>query len=166
MNARPSLLALLAATVAVPGERLFAAPAGTGAAALRPLHGGNRHRGQRGLRRKGHGGAAGKRGRPQPRRPGDDGGHRGGGRRHPTGGFRGSDRQYPGRVPRPRQAMVRPHHARPDRLCLERARRRRRGHDLRGPRRSEMEGPHLHPSGDARLQPRPCGGDDRAGSRG
>ena len=92
----------------------------------------------------------------QPRGPAVHGGCRpalrGQGRGPDPGGRVGRARQCRSRaVPRPRQALVRAHHARARRLRLQGA--RQAGHDhLRGPRRPEVEGQDLHPLRPARLQ--------------
>jgi hypothetical protein len=74
-------------------------------------------------------------------------------RRHPAGRVRRAGEHHSGGVPRPARPLARRLDARPRRLRLEGARGRRRA-DLRGPRRSQVARPHLHPLRPAHLQQR------------
>ena len=140
------------------GQRLHLSRSQADPAAVRRLHQGHRHQGQRDLGELRPRAAHQDRRRQQPGRRAADRRHRpprgGGARRHHPADQVGRARQGRGAaIPRSGRPLVRHLDARARRLRLEGAREAER-HHLRGTRRSEMEGQDLHPLRPAHLQQR------------
>ncbi len=138
------------------GQHLFLSRAAADRPAAQGLHGEDRHQAQRGLCGGGPQRAAGGRGTEQPSRPAVHRRRRPpvgsqGCRPHPAGRFRGARAVGARPGARPRQPLVRPHHALARRLRQQGAGEAGR-HHLRGAGRSQVEGQDLRPLGPARLQ--------------